>query len=397
MSRYYSYFNSAKDILNLYKGQEPLSSFLKKYFSSKKKIGSRDRKEISHLCFCYFRLGKAAWSLTTEERLVTGIFLCSNGPNEVLAAIRPQWNETIHLPLEEKLLIINHKVLVSEVFPWKNELSEGIEHEKFCISFFIQPNLFLRVRPGKMEIVVKKLQSRLSAGEDLRFRIVSENCISLSNATKVDQVLDIDQEVVIQDHNSQQTGRLLNYAFTSLGDTSPSVWDCCTASGGKSILAYDIDPGIELTVSDVRESILANLKKRFQKAGIKKYRSFVIDLEKTNIQHPVLNDQQSMIIADVPCTGSGTWSRTPEQLYFFDEKKIDEYAALQKRIVSTVIPQLKSGGYFIYITCSVFKKENEEVVEFIEQNFHLKLQLREILKGYDKKADSMFAALFKKL
>ncbi len=248
-----------------------------------------------------------------------------------------------------------------------------------------------------MEIVVKKLQSRLSAGEDLRFRIVSENCISLSNATKVDQVLDIDQEVVIQDHNSQQTGRLLNYAFTSLGDTSPSVWDCCTASGGKSILAYDIDPGIELTVSDVRESILANLKKRFQKAGIKKYRSFVIDLEKTNIQHPVLNDQQSMIIADVPCTGSGTWSRTPEQLYFFDEKKIDEYAALQKRIVSTVIPQLKSGGYFIYITCSVFKKENEEVVEFIEQNFHLKLQLREILKGYDKKADSMFAALFKKL
>ena len=397
MSRYYSYFNSAKDILNLYKGQEPLSSFLKKYFSSKKKIGSRDRKEISHLCFCYFRLGKAAWSLTTEERLVTGIFLCSNGPNEVLAAIRPQWNETIHLPLEEKLLIINHKVLVSEVFPWKNELSEGIEHEKFCISFFIQPNLFLRVRPGKMEIVVKKLQSRLSAGEDLRFRIVSENCISLSNATKVDQVLDIDQEVVIQDHNSQQTGRLLNYAFTSLGDTSPSVWDCCTASGGKSILAYDIDPGIELTVSDVRESILANLKKRFQKAGIKKYRSFVIDLEKTNIQHPVLNDQQSMIIADVPCTGSGTWSRTPEQLYFFNEKKIDEYAALQKRIVSTVIPQLKSGGYFIYITCSVFKKENEEVVEFIEQNFHLKLQLKEILKGYDKKADSMFAALFKKL
>jgi 16S rRNA (cytosine967-C5)-methyltransferase len=397
MSRYYSYFNSAKDILNLYKGQEPLSSFLKKYFSSKKKIGSRDRKAISHLCFCYFRLGKAAWSLTTEERLVTGIFLCSNGPNEVLKAIRPQWNEKIHLPLEEKLSIINHKVLVSEVFPWKNELSEGIEHEKFCTSFFIQPNLFLRVRPGKMEIVVKKLQSRLSAGEDLRFRIVSENCISLSNATKVDQVLDIDQEVVIQDHNSQQTGRLLNYAFTSLGDSSPSVWDCCTASGGKSILAYDIDPGIELTVSDVRESILANLKKRFQKAGIKKYRSFVIDLEKTNIQHPVLNDQQSMIIADVPCTGSGTWSRTPEQLYFFDEKKIDEYAALQKRIVSTVIPQLKSGGYFIYITCSVFKKENEEVVEFIEQNFHLKLQLKEILKGYDKKADSMFAALFKKL
>ena len=57
---------------------------------------------------------------------------------------------------------------------------------------------------------------------------------------------------------------------------------------------------------------------------------------------------------------------------------------------------MKPAGSFVYITCSVFKKENEEVVTFIKENFHLKLKQMEVLKGYDKKADSMFVALFEK-
>ena len=90
----------------------------------------------------------------------------------------------------------------------------------------------------------------------------------------------------------------------------------------------------------------------------------------------------------------GKAEKGPEQLSFFSTKKIDEYASLQKNIVSHVIPQLAAGGYFLYITCSVFKKENEDVVKFIETNFNLRLVKQELLKGYDKKADSMFAALF---
>jgi 16S rRNA (cytosine967-C5)-methyltransferase len=54
---------------------------------------------------------------------------------------------------------------------------------------------------------------------------------------------------------------------------------------------------------------------------------------------------------------------------------------------------VKKGGYLLYITCSVFKKENEEVIEYLERDFNLKVQKMELLKGYDKKADSLFAAL----
>ena len=72
------------------------------------------------------------------------------------------------------------------------------------------------------------------------------------------------------------------------------------------------------------------------------------------------------------------------------------YVAMQQQIVNNVIPQLKQGGTFIYITCSVFKKENEDIVNFIKEKFHLQLLQMELLKGYDKKADSMFVAVFKR-
>ena len=389
MSRYHSYINSTKETLSIYKGDEPLSSFLKKYFSANKKFGSKDRKQISNLCYCFFRMGKVVMNTSIEEKILTGLFLCSDKSNEILASLKPDWNDKCSFPLAEKVLIINSSLLIPEIFPWKEELSEGIEHENFCRSFLIQPDLFLRLRPGKEKIVLQKLEQ---AGID--FRKITDTCLALPNSSKIDEIVELDKEAVIQDHNSQDTSRFLSSALTSLQNDKPTVWDCCAGSGGKSIMIYDIDPKIELTVSDIRESIVINLKKRFQKAGVKNYKSFVTDLATSNFKSQTSNFE--LIIADVPCSGSGTWSRTPEQLYFFQERKIREYSTLQKRIVSNAITQLQPGGSFVYITCSVFKKENEDVAMYIKENFHLQLKQIEVLKGYDKKADSMFVALFEK-
>jgi 16S rRNA (cytosine967-C5)-methyltransferase len=240
------------------------------------------------------------------------------------------------------------------------------------------------------------MQKLSQAGLD--FKLIGDSCLSLPNTSKIDEVVELDKEAVIQDQNSQRTGRFLSSALATLRNDKPAVWDCCAGSGGKSIMAFDIDPGIKLTVSDSRESILVNLKKRFPTAGIKNYESFPIDLaNKSAVESRWPSGLKSdIIIADVPCSGSGTWSRTPEQLYFFQERKIEEYSALQKRIVSNAIVQLQPGGSFVYITCSVFKKENEEVAMYIKQNFQLQLKQMEVLKGYDKKADSMFVAVFEK-
>ena len=165
-------------------------------------------------------------------------------------------------------------------------------------------------------------------------------------------------------------------------------------------MLFDLHHDIELTVSDMRESILVNLKKRFAKAGLRNYQSFVLDLTRVDSKSQISRAAFSrtgfdVIICDAPCTGSGTWSRTPEQLYFFDGKT-EEYSVLQKEIVSNIIPRLKTGGSLLYITCSVFKTENEEVIEFVKSNFELELIEMQLLKGYDNKADTMFAALLKK-
>ncbi|MGB4844265.1 MAG: Fmu (Sun) domain-containing protein, partial [Ferruginibacter sp.] len=248
---------------------------------------------------------------------------------------------------------------------------------------------FLRIRPGMKNIIENKL---LTAGID--YALKTDDCIALPNATKLDTVIEVGKELIVQDYNSQKVLDFLKAEKSATHETL-TVWDCCAASGGKSILAYDILNGkINLTVSDIRESILANLKKRFATAGIKNYKSFIADLTVANCQLPTVKSQ--LLICDAPCTGSGTWGRTPEQLYFFKKKTIDEYASLQQKIITNVIPQLKTGGIFIYITCSVFKKENEDNVNFIKEKFHLQLLQMELLKGYDKKADSMFVAVFAK-
>jgi 16S rRNA (cytosine967-C5)-methyltransferase len=69
---------------------------------------------------------------------------------------------------------------------------------------------------------------------------------------------------------------------------------------------------------------------------------------------------------------------------------------LQKKIVNNIIPYIAENGYLLYITCSVFKEENEEMASFIKNNSNLELIKMELLKGYDVKADSMFAALLRK-
>jgi 16S rRNA (cytosine967-C5)-methyltransferase len=226
----------------------------------------------------------------------------------------------------------------------------------------------------------------------IEYTQVNEHCFAFSNTTSLQNVLALNKEAVIQDFNSQALAELLKVIPTSM-ETPIQVWDACAASGGKSILAKDILGEIQLTVSDIRASIIANLKKRFDEAGIKRYQSFVADISKPAI----IPQKFDFVICDAPCTGSGTWARTPEQLYFFKEAKVNEFVSLQKNIATNAVNYLKKEGYFLYITCSVFKQENEEIVDYLLAASNLKLVEKRYFEGFEMKADTMFAALLKKV
>jgi 16S rRNA (cytosine967-C5)-methyltransferase len=398
MSRFHSYLNSAVQVINKYSGEEPFASFIKKYFAEHKKHGSNDRKQITHMCYCYFRMGKAFPKMPVEEKILTGLFLCSTSDNPVLEQMKPEWNQKIRLDIEEKISVLTNldsgdvmSNLLARLFPFRSELTEGIEQGEFVLSHLTQPNVFIRLRPGN-EIAVK---SKLKAAA-IEFSPVSDTCLALPNSSRIDKTIDLNKEAVIQDYSSQRTAELLFNLKSKIKNSKYSVWDCCAASGGKAIMIHDLYPNIDLTVSDIRESILHNLKKRFLEAGIKKYHIFKADLANPHSPQSINHSPYDLIICDAPCTGSGTWGRTPEQLLFFEKSKINHYAAIQKKIVANVSKDLKPGGHLMYITCSVFREEDEEIVGHMRENLGLELIQVKLLKGYNLNADTMFSALLRK-
>jgi 16S rRNA (cytosine967-C5)-methyltransferase len=385
---FHRHINYAISILQNYNGREPFHLYLKKYFSQNKKHGSKDRKQIAALCYHYFRVGMAVSSLVSiDEKLLLATFLIEKEPSSILEKLKPEWNEKITLDLQQKIEMVKDFFLLEKLFPFKNELSDEISFHQFSLSFLIQPKLFFRIRPGFQKQVFDKLKTA-----EISFEKINENCLAFSNAEKISDVVDVDKEAVIQDFNSQHTLNLLT-SHVAHQTSNISVWDCCAASGGKSILAFDLLKSIQLTVTDTRKSILENLRKRFAKAGIKKYDSFVADVSASSF---AFEKKFDLIIADVPCSGSGTWSRTPEQLIFFNEKKIQGYSILQKKIVSNVVKSLNDEAYLLYITCSVFEKENEENINFFKEKLGLEFIESNYFKGYEMQADTLFAALLRK-
>ena len=389
MSRFHSYIISAEKILESYNGLQPFSIHLKKYFSVNKKLGSTDRRLVSENCYAYFRTNHLFAKESMEQKILNALFLCNSKTNPVLAALAPELDDQCKISLPEKLQLL--QLNSSAIFPFANELSEEIDAGLFAMSLLQQPLLFLRIRPGKKQIVLSKLNE---AGVD--YSVAEQDCIIMQNSISLESVIVINKEAVVQDMNSQQVFTWLDKEniFAAVKEKL-AVWDCCAASGGKSILLYDKLLGkVKLTVSDIRENILFNLKKRLQQARVEICHSFTADLSKKTGED--FNDLFSVIICDAPCTGSGTWSRNPEQLAYFNKEKIKEYAMLQKKICSNVLQHLQAGGLFFYITCSVFKKENEEVTAYLQKEFSITLLQMKYLKGFHQQADTLFVAVFKK-
>lgn len=359
MTRWENYLAAAEKIIAEYDGSLPLHHFLKGFFKQHPYMGSRDRRHISQLVYSYYRLGYLYKDeKSVQERILLGSYLCKAEEAD---------NFTIETPAD---------IPFNKIFPWQEALSADINPEVFSQSFLKQPYLFIRTRKDKQE-AIKKLLTRA----EVTFEEWGPHTLALPNSTKIDTIVTDKSWYEIQDASSQQVGHLFH------PNPGEAWWDSCAASGGKSILLLDKEPKVKLMVSDVRSTIISNLHMRFKEAGIRDYTSMVMDLTK----EITLERRFDNIILDAPCSGSGTWGRTPESLSFFKEEQIREFQQLQQSIAGNVVKLLKPGGSLIYITCSVFRQENEEVVAHLENTTGLKKQEGGVITGYEKGADSMFA------
>ena len=386
---------SAEQVLAHFDGSEPFPVYLKAFFRMNSKFGSRDRRQVSAFCYACQRLGHALADQPLRERILAGYLLCVDDSAPVMEAVRPEWLEQCGRPLDQRLAFLSETYSdwsIDEVFPLPEAISADVDKAAFIRSHFQQPGLFIRIRPGQTARVKHQLDK---AG--IAYRPAGAHGLAMDNATKLETLGVPDQDYVVQDLSSQVTASF--FPDRSTLPPNPLVWDACAGSGGKTIMAMDILTRAQLYVSDIRPSILQNLRQRFRHARIQPQQMAVIDLTQT----PDAGQREffpgkgfDLVIADVPCSGSGTWGRDPWMLAAFHPASLERYAQRQKAIVDRLVPNIASQGYLLYITCSVYAAENEAVADHIESKGKLQRIRQQIIPGYTQRADSMFAALFRR-
>jgi 16S rRNA (cytosine967-C5)-methyltransferase len=365
------------EFITSYKGREPLSRFLKKQFNSNRQLGSRDRRLIQEFIYNYFRIGKMFPDKPIETRMAIANKLCRTEPGPLQEHLLSR-----HPELEKMQLQVEH----DKLFSYGRHLSDSIRKADFIHSFVVQPKVWMRVRKEFANEVEKELNEKniLFSKDD-----EEQNAWSVKQATALDQLETFSKGYFeIQDLSSQKT---IRYIMPSANET---WWDACAGAGGKSLMMAAYEPAVKLFCTDARESILKNLEQRFRKAGVTNFSTKMLDL--ASGPKPRTKNSFDGIVADVPCSGSGTWARTPEWLSFFDPKHIEKFKLIQRQIVSNVVDFIPDNKPFVYITCSVFKEENEGNTTWMSENLPLRLQTQTYLEGASKGADTMFVARFTK-
>jgi 16S rRNA (cytosine967-C5)-methyltransferase len=389
---FHSYHKTASSILDSYHFQEPFALFLKNYFRRYRKSGSRDRKIISDLCYGFLRIGKSCATLDFNTQMGIGYYLTHKADNGYLDWLNFPLKLTSDSDIAEKIEAVKENFNEFDqqlLFPEIDSVIPEINHANFIASHLKQPPFFIRVRPGNKSKFQRLLKENKFPGE-----WVDENAICIESTVKLPDDILPDKDFVIQDISSQKTFDIIN----DLPIPVEIIWDVCAGSGGKTLMAADYFPAARIYASDIREEILDELHRRANIAGIKKIKLFCTDLEHPMSSAVVRSNLPAtgvdLIIADVPCTGSGTWVRSPEWLHEMDAETIDLYQRRQIAIVEKLPQHLKKGGYLLYVTCSVYEQENTGVVDFLAQNSPLKLVGKNMLAGDLQGGDFLFSALF---
>lgn len=375
-----SYFDKASHLFEVYQLQMPLHLFLKEFFRNNKKLGSRDRKIIAELVYGIYRIGPSAKHLEVRKRMLLGAFLANKLPRIFIEKTEPPLLNYEAKPFQEKLKFVQeaYKIQPHDNFHWSGTLDTA----SYVEFLFSSTKVFIRLRKDPHQIKEKLLK------ENVQVKQINQQCFALASNTPVADFLE-DSSYVIQDYASQQVGEFFN------PKKGQSWWDCCCASGGKSIMLLDKCPQIDLLVSDIRSSILTNLHARMKRYGYQHhYKSCLAD---ASVEIDELkNVQFDRIICDVPCSGSGTWSRSPEQFYFFNESKLIEFQELQLKILLQAWSHLKVGGILYYITCSVFREENEGILEQFLKLHQAKIVSQQLISGAKFGGDHLFIAVLEK-
>lgn len=143
-------------------------------------------------------------------------------------------------------------------------------------------------------------------------------------------------------------------------------WDACAGGGGKTLhLAWLMGGKGSVMATDIRLHKLQELKLRARRAQFPNIRC----KEWQGVPVPRYHKLFHGVLVDTACSCSGTWRRNPDGRWTSAAAELDEFNALQTKLLANAADAVRSGGALVYATCSMFKRENQDVVrQFLKQH-----------------------------
>lgn len=208
------------------------------------------------------------------------------------------------------------------------------------------------------EDILSKLQS---AGINACRHPKIENCILSFNAGKL-EALEIftNGSVTVQDGASQTCVSVLNPKPDAF------VIDCCAAPGGKSFfIAEKMQNTGKLISCDIFEAKLLKIQQGAERLGLL---NIATSLQDASVFNSEFSDKADYVLCDVPCSGLGIIRKKPE-IRYKDNDEISALPILQAKIINNCAKYVKKGGVLVYSTCTILKRENQDVViAFLKEN-----------------------------
>lgn len=221
--------------------------------------------------------------------------------------------------------------------------------------------------PGPLTLRVNRRQGSREAfcqlldQADMAYTCVGEDAVVLQQAVSVMQIPGFAQGLcAVQDAGAQLAAQLL-----PLQD-GLRVLDACAAPGGKT--AHILERAdVQMFALDIEPQRLARVQQNLEHLGLLSNKVRLVQADAADTDSWWDGQAFDLIMADVPCTASGIVRRHPDIKWLRQYEDIAKTATLQRQIVQALWQTLAPGGYFLYITCSIFPQEGEEQAKFMQE------------------------------
>ena len=244
--------------------------------------------------------------------------------------------------------------------------------EEICKNSNIRPKLCVRINTLKnnKQNLIKELEN-----ENIKVQNgVLENFLYLDKARNIEKLDTFKNgEFVVQDEAAGYVSVVLN------PKPGEKVLDACSSPGGKTTyLAQIMKNEGEIVAWDIHHHRVKLVKEVAKRLGIEIIKTEVKDATKYEEKYFEYFDK---ILLDVPCLGIGVLKRKPDIKWQRKKEDIKEISKLQSNILQNCSKYLKKGGELVYSTCSIFKKENEDIIKnFLKNNKDFEMEKLDNIK-----------------